>query len=68
MSPLGPVFEFMELFLRILTVSYLHRHSRDKYLDTLLANQTARKVKPPTKQKGQRKMADCPSCYLPYPA
>jgi len=40
------------------------RHRIDKYLDTLLANQTARKVKPPTiAKRGQRKMADCPSCY-----
>ena len=37
-----------------------HRHRIDKYLDTLRANQTARKAKPPTIDKRrQRKMADC---------
>jgi len=36
----------------------------DKYLDTLLASRTARKVKPLTSDKmGQHKMADCPSYY-----
>ena len=48
-----------------------HRHRIDKYLDsTSLANQTAaRKALPPTTDKsGNRKMADCPSYYLPIPA
>ena len=44
-----------------------HRHRLDKYLDTLLASQTARKALPPTKatiaKRGNRKMADCPSYY-----
>jgi len=41
-----------------------HRHRIDKYLDTLLANQTARKASPPSIAKsGSRKMADCPSYY-----
>jgi len=47
-----------------------HRHRIDKYLDTSLANQTAaRKALPPTTDKsGNRKMADCPSYYLPIQA
>ena len=41
----------------------------DKYLDTLLASPTARKVKPPTIDKrGQNKLADCLSYYSPNPA
>ena len=47
-------------------VSCWHRHGIDKYLDTLLANQTARKVMPPT----MHKMADCRviiSLILPNP-
>jgi len=41
-----------------------HRQRIDKYLDTLLANQTPRKAMPPTTAKrGHRKMADCPSYY-----
>ena len=40
------------------------RHRIDKCLDTLLANQTARRAMPPTiANRGQRKMADCPSYY-----
>jgi len=40
------------------------RHRIDKYLDTLLANQTARKAMQPTiDHKVQRKMADCQSYY-----
>jgi len=40
----------------------LHWHRIDKYLDTLLANQTARKAMPPTTDKScNRKIADCPS-------
>ena len=46
-----------------------HRHRIDKYLDTSLANQTARNALPPTAAKsGIRKMADCWSCYKPIPA
>ena len=38
-----------------------HRHRIDKYLDTLLSNQTSRTVKPPiTAERVSRKMADCP--------
>ena len=41
-----------------------HRHRIDKYLDTLLANQTAQTVKPSTIDKrGKHKMADCPNYY-----
>ena len=41
-----------------------HRHRIDKYLDTLLASQTAQKALPPTIAKSRnRKMAYCPSCY-----
>jgi len=41
-----------------------HRHRIDKYLDTALANQIARKALPPTIAKSlNRKMADCPSYY-----
>ena len=39
-----------------------HRHRIDKYPDTLLANQTARKVSQNDKM-GQRKMGDCPGYY-----
>ena len=40
------------------------RHRIHKCLDTLLANQTARRAMPPTiANRGQRKMADCPSYY-----
>ena len=39
-----------------------HRHR----IDTLIANQTARTALPPTTAKsGNRKMADCPSLFLP---
>jgi len=42
--------------------SQAHRHRIYKYLDSLLASQTARKAKPPTTDiRGQRKMADWPS-------
>jgi len=42
----------------------VHRHRIDKYLDTLLGNQTARKALSPTTAKiRNRKMADCPSYY-----
>jgi len=45
-------------------ITAAHRHRTDKYLRTLLANQTARKAMPLTTDKrGQRKMADCPSYY-----
>ena len=38
-----------------------HRHRIDKYLDTLLSNQTSRTVKPPiTAERVSHKMADCP--------
>ena len=38
-----------------------HRHRIDKYLDTLLSNQTSWTVKPPiTAERVSRKMADCP--------
>jgi len=41
-----------------------HRHRIDKYLDTLLAKQTSRTVKPPiTAKRVSRKMADYPSYY-----
>jgi len=41
-----------------------HRHRIDKSLDTVLANQTARKALPLTTAKSRnRKMADCPSYY-----
>jgi len=41
-----------------------HRHRIDKYLDTFLASQTARKALPPIIAKSRnRKMADCPSYY-----
>jgi len=41
-----------------------HRRRIDKYLATLLANLSARKVKPPAIDKiSQCKMADCPSYY-----
>jgi len=37
-----------------------HRHGVDKYLDTLLANQTAQKALPPTTARSRnRKMVDC---------
>ena len=40
------------------------RHRIDKYLDILLANQTARKAMPPTIAKSRnRKMAGCLSYY-----
>jgi len=43
---------------------HAHTANRDKYLDNLLASQTARKALPPTVAKsGNGKMADCPS-YL----
>ena len=42
-----------------------HRHRIDKCMDTLLANQTARKVKPRTIAESRSgKMADCPSYYV----
>jgi len=42
----------------------MHCHTIDKYLDTLLANQTVRKALPPTIDKSRsRKMADCWSYY-----
>jgi len=44
--------------------AYTHLHRTDKYLDTLPANQTARKALPPTTAKSRnRKMTDCPSYY-----
>ena len=52
-------------FLPLTTVVLVridHKHRTDKYLDTLLANQTSRKAKPPiTTKRVHRKMADCPS-------
>jgi len=46
----------------LLTDGAIHSHRID--LDTLLAIQTARKVKQPTiDEMGQRKMADYPSYY-----
>jgi len=45
-------------------IACIHRDRIDKYLDTLLADQTARKALPPTTAKSRnRKMADCPSYY-----
>ena len=42
-----------------------HRHRIDKYLDTLLANQTARKVKPPTiAKKGSAQDGGLPELLL----
>jgi len=44
-------------------ITAAHRHRTDKYLRTLLANQTAWKAMPPTTDKrGQRKLLLAYSC------
>ena len=60
----GPMSEYQHKQSKQHKVGSDRRHRIDKYLHTILANQTARKAMPPVIAKaGHRKMADCPSYY-----